>query len=222
MILFWRRAFRLPQTYLLIIGAILGYINFIIVLGIRPIPIIVGGLIALGMIGIWFQQLWQFQSPIMADLLETDIFLNELQKIEQNLGSKSSLTEWQNSLKWAKESQFFAHRIATKESPLTPDLLETLYSILGLSNQVAQAILALEQVKTETYQTLTQKHLQTSYDRLQETHHQLQNLHDQVVVSSLDTSTIKAGLPYHLRGIIADNQTVIKTIIQDAANGESL
>ncbi|GBF81721.1 hypothetical protein [Aphanothece sacrum] len=222
MILFWRRAFHLPQTYLLIIGAILGYISFIVVLGIRPFPIIIGGLIVLGMIGIWFQQLWQFQSNIRANLLEIDSFVNELNKIEQNLGHKSSLPEWQQVLKWAKESQIFAHRISTKESILTPDLLETLYSILGLLSQVVQAILALEQIQTETYRTLTKKHLQTSCNRLQETHHQLQHLHDQVVVSSLDTFTIKAGLPYHLRGIIADNQTVIETIIQDAAKGESV
>ncbi|NEO98041.1 MAG: hypothetical protein F6K58_04950 [Symploca sp. SIO2E9] len=71
------------------------------------------------------------------------------------------------SLKWSRETQAFAERIASREPTLNPELLETLYTVLALSDQVAEALLALEQVQTPTYCNLTKKHLRDSYDRLQ-------------------------------------------------------
>ena len=33
----WQKLFRLPQTYYLIVGAVLGYVTFLVWAGIRPV-----------------------------------------------------------------------------------------------------------------------------------------------------------------------------------------
>ncbi len=104
----------------------------------------------------------------------------------------------------------------TQESILTAEILETLYTVLNLSEQVIHAILALKQVKTERYRTLTRNHLQTSLDRLKTTHHNLQQLQDQVLLSSLDKNTVNTEFPLFLKTLIQENRSVVQTIIQDS------
>jgi hypothetical protein len=95
--------------------------------------------------------------------------------------------------------------------------------VLDLSNQVVEAILALEKVQTESYRSLAEEHLKTSLNRLQNTHHQLQQLQDQVLVSSLENSEMSSRLPSYLQELISVNRSSLENIIQKSSqNGESL
>ena len=210
----WQKLFRLPQTYFLLVGAILGYATFLVWVGIRTVPLVVGGIITVTMLLAWVWQVKQISSQKAVNLLNINNFIEQIEKIEQKI-AKKSVSEWQNTRKWAIESQTFAQNITNKESVLLPELIETLHTVLDLSNQVAEAIVAREQVQTNTYRLLTQQHLDTCCTRLQQTHEQLQQLQDQVLLSSLDMSIVKTGLPNHLRGLIAENRTALHTIIQD-------
>ena len=215
--LFWRKVLSLPQTYFLIVGAGLGYLSLIIWLGTRPLTLIIGGAIAGGMVAAWFGKLRKFYAFSGANLLDSAIFLNELANIERKLAGRSD-ADWEQTLIWAKEIQIFAQRIASRESTLMPELLETLYTVLSLSEQVAKALLALEQMETETYRNLTQQHLQTSCQRVQETHHLLQQLQDRVLLSSLEASGVQGSLPRSLRVIIAENKTVLDRVRQNSSS----
>ncbi len=207
--LFWRRLFRLPQTYFLIVGVGLGYVSFIIWLGMRPVVFLIGGAIGIAMLASWVWKLRQIQSLAKANLLDQDIFLAQLTKLQRKLAGYS-YSDWEQVLYWARETQVFAVRIASREPELTPELIETLYTVLALSDQVAEAVVAIEEIETEIYRNLTEQHLQKSYSRVQETYNQLQQLQDQIVLSSLETSGVKAGLPRRLRLLIADNKTALQ------------
>ena len=74
--------------------------------------------------------------------------------IERKLAGRTD-ADWEQTLIWAQEIQTFAQRIASRESILIPELLETLYTVLSLCEQVVASILALEQMQTETYKNLT-------------------------------------------------------------------
>ena len=215
--LFWRKVLVLPQTYFLIVGTGLGYLNLIIWLGSRPLTLIVGGAIAGGMVAAWFGKLRQFYAFGGANLLDSAIFLNELAKMERKLAGRTD-ANWEQTLIWAKEIQIFAQRIASRESILVPELLETLYTVLSLGEQVAESLLALEQMETETYRNLTQQHLQTSCQRVQETHRLLQQLQDRVLLSSLEASGGQASLPRSLRVIIAENKTVLDRVRHNSSS----
>ena len=215
--LFWRKVLSLPQSYFLIVGAGLGYLSLIIWLGSRPLTLIIGGAIAGGMMVAWCWKLRHFYAFGGANLLDSAIFLNELANIERKLAGRSD-ADWEQTLIWAKEIQIFAQRIASRESTLMPELLETLYTVLSLGEQVAKALLALEQMETETYRNLTQQHLQTSCQRVQETHRLLQQLQDRVLLSSLEASGGQASLPRSLRVIIAENQTALDKIGQNSSS----
>ncbi|MDJ0682212.1 MAG: hypothetical protein QNJ18_20420 [Xenococcaceae cyanobacterium MO_167.B52] len=215
--LFWRKALSLPQTYLLIVGSALGYLSLIIWLGSRPVILIVGGAITTSMIVVWFWKLRKLYAFSGANLLDSAIFLNQLTTIEQKLiGGRNA--DWEQTLILAEECQTFAQRIAGRESILIPELLETLYTVLSLCEQVVASLIALEKMQTETYKNLTLQHLQTSCQRVQETHHLLQQLQDRVLLSSLDTSRVKTNLPNSLRVIIAENQTVLEQVRQNSSS----
>ena len=217
--LFWRQVLSLPQTYFLIGGALLGYFSLIVWLGSRPPILIVGGAIAVVMLTAWFWKLRQFYAFSGANLLDSAIFLNELTSIERKLAGRTD-ADWEQTLIWAKEIQIFAQRIASRESILIPELLETLYTVLSLCEQVAESILALEHMQTETYRNLTLQHLQTSCQRVQETHHLLQQLQDRVLLSSLKASGGQATLPRSLRVIITENKTVLDRVRQNSSSAQ--
>ena len=215
--LFWRKVVGLPQTYFLIVGALLGYLGLIIWLGSRPPILIIGGAIAGGMIVAWFWKLKHFYAFSGANLLDSAVFLHELASIERKLAGRRD-ANWEQTLNWAKEIQIFAERIASRESILIPELLETLYTVLSLCQQVVASLLALEQIETETYRNLTLEHLQTSCQRVQETHHLLQQLQDRVLLSSLEASGVQGSLPRSLRVIIAENKTVLDRVRQNSSS----
>ncbi len=209
--LFGRKVLGLPQTYFLIVGTGLGYVSLIIWLGNRPLTLIVGGAIALVMVAVWFWKLRQFYGCSGANLLDAAIFLNELASIERKLEGRKD-ADWEQTLILVKQIQIFAQRIANRESSLMPELLETLYTVLSLGEQVAFALLTLDKMQTETYRNLTRQHLETTCERVQETHRLLQELQDRVLLSSLEASTEQASLPRSLRVIIAENKTVLDKI----------
>ncbi len=217
--IFWRKVLSLPQTYFLIVGSALGYLSLIIWLGSRPVILIVGGAITTSMIVVWFWKLKKLYAFSGANLLDSAIFLNQLATIERKLiGGRDA--DWEQTWNLAQECQTFAQRIASRESILIPELLETLYTVLSLCEQVVASLLALEKMQTETYKNLTLQHLQTSCQRVQETHHLLQQLQDRVLLSSLDTSRVKTNLPDSLRVIIAENQTVLDQVRQNSSSSQ--
>lgn len=218
--LLWRKIFQIPQTYLLLVGIILGLSIFLNSVGIRPFTLILGGLISLAMLGFWLKHLYSILSQTEDNLLEIDNFLQQLKAIAVKLGKKTSLS-WSKAETYAKESQQFCQTIVQRESTLTPELIETLYTVLDLSNQVVEAILALEKVQTASYRTLAQEHLSTSLNRLQNTHDQLQQLQDQVLLSSLENPEISTRLPLYLQELINVNRSSLENIIQQPSeNGE--
>ena len=209
--LFWRKILSYPQTYFLVVGAILGYLSLIIWVGNRPITLIVGGAIAAIMVGAWIWKLRQIYGNSGANLLEGAIFDNELANIARKLEGRND-RDWEQTVILVKQIQIFAQRIATTESSLIPELLETLYTVLSLCEQVAFALVTLEQMQTETYKNLTLEHLQVSCQRVKETHDLLQQLQDRVLLSSLEASGGKTTLPSSLRVIIAENKNVLDRI----------
>ena len=95
--------------------------------------------------------------------------------------------------------------------------------MLDFSNQVVEAILALEKVQTQSYRDLAQEHLNTSLNRLQNTHHQLQQLQDQILLSSLENPEISSQLPLYLQELIDVNRSSLQNIIQKPSeSGEQL
>jgi len=220
--LLWRKIFQIPQTYLLLVGIVLGLSIFLSWVGIRPLTVILGGLISLGMVVFWIQHLSSILGQNRANLLDLDNFLQQLKPIAAKLGQKSP-PPWSKAETYAKESQQFCQTIVQRESTLTPELIETLYTVLDLSDQVVEAILALEKVQTQSYRTLAEEHLNTSLNRLENTHHQLQQLQDQVLLSSLENPEISTRLPLYLQELINVNRSSLENIIQKPQeNGDHL
>lgn len=112
----------------------------------------------------------------------------------------------------AQEAQSSAERIVNRAPELAPDLIETLYTVLALADQVAVTLLSLDQTQTEVYRRSTQRHLQATFARLQDTHHQLQQLSDQVLLDALQASEVKDTLPQRLQLLIADNKASLIAI----------
>lgn len=220
--LFWRRVFSLPQTYFLIVGVGLGYLAFVVWLGSRPVALGIGGAIALAMLGAWFWKLKQMPSLTWINLLDKSTFRSQLNKLESEL-KRQSYSEWENVKKLAIESQEFAAKIVSRESELMPELIETLYTVLSLCEQVIKSVLALQEIKTATYQKITEQYLQESYQRITETYKQLEQLQDQVVISSLarETGGVEAGLPRRLKILIADNKTALKPMGQSSSTAKT-
>ena len=220
--LLWRKIFQIPQTYLLLVGIVLGLSIFLHWVGIRPFTVILGGFISLAMLFFWIKHLHSIFSQNKANLLDLDNFLQQLKPIAAKLRQKSP-PPWSKAETYAKESQQFCQTIVQRESTLTPELIETLYTVLDLSNQVVEAILALEKVQTQSYRALAEEHLNTSLDRLQQTHSQLQQLQDQVLLSSLENPEISSRLPLYLQELINVNRSSLENIIQKPSeNGEQL
>jgi hypothetical protein len=213
--LFWRRVFSLPQTYFLLIGAVLGYLCFILWLGPRPVVLLSGGAIALTMILIW---LWEFrpkenpQERATANLLHQEIFLVQLTALGANIPTLPEST-WERVRHWAHKTQELAQRIAEREPTLIPELLETLHTVLDLSGQVVEALLVMSQIQTSAYRHLAQQRLQASCNRLQETHDQLQHLQDQIALATLDRGEtgVTSALPRRLQVLIAENKSTLQS-----------
>lgn len=199
---------RYQQTYWLVAGAIIGYLGFVLILGTSRLVIGVGGAIALGMIAIWFWNVNQALPKSTHNLLERDTFLAHLKKLETQI-DKSSQTTWRQAYQWAEATQQFATQIAQLEPSLIPELLEALYTVISLTQQVVFALVTVNQVQSSTYRPLAQQQLQISCDRLQQTHDELQQLQDQILLSHLNQTHPNINLPKTLQLIITANKTAL-------------
>jgi hypothetical protein len=209
----WRRAFRLPQTYLLLIGAGLGYGALIVWVGAKPLVWVAGGAIAIGMVALWLRRLRPRNFSVEANLLQPEVFAARLSEIEAKVPSSQTKSQvWVEAYRWTQSCHQYATAIAQRSPTLTADLVETLYTVLGLFDQVVESLRALEQVQTEEYRRLTVAHLQESRDRLQDTHNQLQQLQDQMLISGLSRDAVgaDANLPVRLRVVIDANKTALQ------------
>lgn len=210
---FWHRAFRLPQTYLLLAGAGLGYLALLVWVGTRPLVILIGGAIALAMIGLWFRRLRPQNFSNEANVLDADVFFARLKALEtKTVPSQTKRREWLDSYRWTQACHQYATGIAQRSPTLSSDLVETLYTVLGLFDQVVESLNALEQVKTDEYRQITTQHLHASCDRLHETHNQLQQLQDQILISGLSREALgqDSNLPMRLRVVIDANKTALQ------------
>ncbi|WP_066423466.1 hypothetical protein [Anabaena sp. 4-3] len=199
---------RYKQTYWLIAGAIIGYVGFVLVLGTTRLVIGVGGAIALVMIVFWFYTVNQVSPKSKHNLLERETFLAHLNQLQRQI-DKTSQTTWRQAYQWAEASQQFATEIAQREPTLIPELLEALYTVLALTQQVVSAVTAVNQVQSSTYRPLAKQQLQASCDRLQQTHNQLQQLQDQILLSKLNQTPPDINLPKTLQLLITANKTAL-------------
>lgn len=215
----WQRAFHVPQTYFLIIGMVLGWGLFVVLLGTRWLVLVVGGAIALVTVLVWVRGFVPKLVPLeaVANLLERENLLTQLNQLDAKI-PKLPNTTWTQARQWAEESQSFSERIAAREPTLTADLLETMHTVLELTGQVAGSIQVLEQIETPSYRELAQQRLQQSCDRLRESRSQLQRLHDQVTLAALDqgVDVSRAALPNRLQILIADNKTTLQSASDSA------
>ncbi|WP_066379322.1 hypothetical protein [Anabaena sp. CA = ATCC 33047] len=199
---------RYKQTYWLITGAIIGYVGFVLILGTTRLVISLGGAIALVMIVVWFWTVNQVSPKSTDNLLERETFLAHLNQLQRQI-DKSSQTTWRQAYQWAEASQQFATAIAQREPTLIPELLEALYTVLALTQQVVSAVTAVNQVQSSTYRPLAKQQLQASCDRLQQTHNQLQQLQDQILLSKLNQTPPDINLPKTLQLLITANKTAL-------------
>lgn len=205
----WSQIARLPQTYALLVGTVVGYLGFVLWLGPRPVVLASGGGIAAAMAGGWVSSFRRQDIPLnTSDLLVAEVFEQQLQTIEAQVPNRAE-TIWRQARQWATDSQTYAAQIDQQDSLLHTELLEATHTVLGLTRQVADALQVLGKIKTPVYQQMAQERLQTSCDRLQESHHQLQQLQDQVALASLDAGT--DALPARLQQLIAANQQILST-----------
>ena len=205
----WPQLIRLPQTYGLVVGALAGYLGFVLWLGPRPVVWISGGGVAAVMAGGWVNG---FRRPAISqsasDLLVAEVFEQQLKALEAKVPNRAETT-WRQTRQWATESQDFAAQIAQQDPLLQVELLEATHTVLGLARQVADALQVLGKIQTPAYQQMAQQRLQASRDRLQETHQHLQQLQDQVALASLDAET--AAFPTRLHQLIEANQQILKS-----------
>ncbi|MFM7529351.1 MAG: hypothetical protein ACKO63_12860 [Nodosilinea sp.] len=207
----WSRAFRQPQTYLLLLGTGLGYALLLNLAGPRPLVWAGGGAIATTMVASWLAG-WRppANPPLSGDLLDRQSFIQHLESLSQGFPSRPEST-WRQAYTWALESQAFAHQIYQRDPLLQVDLLEALHTVVDLARQVAEGLAVVEQVQTPTYRQLAQQRLTASCDRLQATRAQLQQLQDQVTLASLDPETGSGSLlPQGLQTLIAANRDILE------------
>jgi len=115
--------------------------------------------------------------------------------------------QWQAAVQQATAIHPLVAQMAQQEPSFIPDLLETLYTVLDLVEQLSQALQTTQQVQTPHYQSLAQQQLQRSQTRLQQTFEQLQELHDQLILTHLTqrSRATVAGLSTRLQLILAAN-----------------
>lgn len=206
----WPALGRHPQTYLLLLGIAFGYSLLIAFAGNRPLVWIGGGVVAMAMAGSWITgyRLPPLKEHEHTDLLNINSFQRQIDTIQAQVAQASYRT-WQPVKDWALQSQAFATHICDREPTLRPELLEALYTVVDLAQQVADGLQVQAQIQTPAYQQMAKKQLQQSCDRMEQTHHQLQQLQDQVALASLtqgDTS-----FPQRLETLIAANKEILET-----------
>ncbi|YAF97040.1 MAG: hypothetical protein AB3A66_05030 [Nodularia sp. CChRGM 3473] len=205
-----RYYFRLNHTQILLIGLLIGYFGFVFWLGIRLTVLLSGAVIVLLAIASWYMQLKsQKNSPSVTstNLLQTEVFISHLNHLNHQIPD-NSLSLWIAVQQQAQTIQQITKQIAQQESTFTPDLLETLHTVLDLVAQLVEALQVTQKVQTPRYQELAQRKLQRSQKRLQQTHDQLQELHDQIALETLERRSIYAPnlISKQLQMLIVDNE----------------
>lgn len=204
----WPALGRQPQTYLLLLGTAFGYGLLIALAGNRAVAWVGGGAVATVMAGSWVTG--YRASPVGAhdhsDLLNVATFQRRIDAIQSEVARNQT---WQPVKDWALQSQAFAVCICDREPTLRPELLEALYTVVELAQQVADGLRVQAQIQTPKYQQMAKKQLQQSCDRMQQTHQQLQQLQDQVALASLSQGDV--SLPRRLETLIAANKEILET-----------
>lgn len=206
----WPALGRQPQTYLLLLGTAFGYGLLIAFAGNRPVIWLGGGAVATAMASSWVTG---YRSSLVhsedhSDLLKPISFQRRIEAIQTQV-ARDSYRTWQPVKDWALQSQTFAVRICDREPTLRTELLEALYTVVNLAQQVADGLRVQAQIQTPTYQQMAKKQLKQSCDRMQQTHQQLQQLQDQVALASLSQGD--ASLPQRLETLIAANKEILET-----------
>lgn len=196
-------------SQLLITGLLIGYVSFVLWLGMRLIVIFSGAVIVVLAIASWYVQLKDQKtnsSDTSANLLETDVFYSHIKYIETRV-PVACQSLWRSVRQQAVNIQQIAIQISQQESTLTPDLLETLHTILDLIDRLVQALQVTEKVQTSHYRELAKQQLQSSLNRLQKSQDQLQELHDQIALDNLGQPTLTTSslISTKLQTLIAEN-----------------
>ena len=190
---------------------------WITTMGLRPPVLAIGIAIALLTLLSWIWQISRLphlQSHLApersANLLDKAVYANRIAQLQSQFRSHDRNPNWQQALELSQSSQTVAIAIADRRSPLSPDLLETLYTVLGLLEQVGQAIQVTQEVETPTYRHIAQQKLDTSLQRLAVTYQDLQLLRDQLALSSLAPEGDSNQLPINLQVLIQANSAALK------------
>lgn len=204
----WRKAARLPQTYVLLGGIALGYGGLISFAGPRLLTLGGGGLISLVMAGAWIRQLQQIVPS--ANLLDATVFQEQIWGY-QSLVPAASKPTWDQAVQQAQAAQELATQIGERYPDVVSELLQILYSLLALLEQIAKSAQALEQLETSTYRQATQTRLTRSLEGIQHTQDQLRSMHDQLVLSGLDPTLAgqTVSLPLHLKELTESNKAIL-------------
>jgi hypothetical protein len=207
----WSALGRQPQTYLLLLGTALGYAALIGISGNRPLVWLGGGAVATVMVGSWVSgyRAVPRTAEATSDLLDASAFQAQIAAIHARV-VRSGLETWQPVKTWALQSQTYAAQICEREPMLRVELLEALYTVVDLAQQVADALKVIAQIQTPAYREMAQQRLQLSCDRMQQTHAQLQQLQDQIALASLEASQT-AALPQRLQTLIHANKQILET-----------
>ena len=186
-------------------------------MGMRPVVLSIGLAIALLTLLAWAWQVSrlpnlrsQLAPEHSANLLDTAVYANRIERLQTQFRLHEQAATWQQAVDWSQSSQVVAVAIADRSPALSADLLETLYTVLGLLEQVGQAIQVTQEVETPTYQRLAKEKLDTSLQRLEVTYQDLQVLRDQLALSSLSPESESQKLPVNLQVLIQANAAALK------------
>ncbi|MEA5465730.1 hypothetical protein [Leptothoe sp. PORK10 BA2] len=206
----WPTLGRQPQTYGLLLGTALGFGLLVSLAGNRPVTWVGGGAVATVMVGSWIKG---YGIPPVGenddtDLLDAASFQRRIDAIQAQVSRDGDKT-WQQVKTWALQSQAFAMGICDRESTLRAELLEALYTVVELAQQVADGLQVQAQIQTPAYRQMAKQRLQQSCDRMEQTYRQLQQLQDQVALASLSQGD--TPLPQRLEILIAANKEILET-----------
>jgi hypothetical protein len=205
---------QFSQIYLLLVGLSVGYVGFILWLGMRPVVLLSGATIAGLTVAIWCTKLQPRKTTVAtsANLLQPDVFLSHICFLDRQIPDAAQLL-WQSVQQRSQTIQQIAMQLAQLEPAFIPDLLETLHTVLDLIDQLVQALQITQQIQTPRYRELAQQQLETSLNRLQYTHGQLQELHDQIVCERLEQHSYTAfsSVSIRLQTLIAENTSEISS-----------
>ncbi|MDZ8106250.1 MAG: hypothetical protein RM338_11605 [Nostoc sp. DedQUE12a] len=201
---------RFSDTQLLLIGLLIGYVGFVLWLGMRLIVLLSGAVIVVLAIASSYVQLKRPKTNSLvtsANLLEKDVFLSHIKCLDNQIPDVSQPL-WRSVQQQAEAIQEIATQIAEQESTFTPDLLETLHTVLDLVEQIIPVLQITPQLRMSSYREFAQQKLESSRQRLQQTHKQLQELHDQFALENLKKRSFTTSdvISARLQILIAENE----------------